>query len=74
LCTALVLAVIAYLVSALFVTLEYETFYLMLAFCAVTARSMPSAVSFGYRDAVNVGVLEGAGLIALQIFVIAFFG
>jgi O-antigen ligase len=72
-CTALVLGVIAYLISAMFVTLEYETFYLMLALCAVTARSTPNPVSFAYRDAVNVGVIQGVWLIAVQIFVIAYF-
>jgi hypothetical protein len=73
-CTALVLGVIAYLISAMFVTLEYETFYLMLALCAVTARSTPNAVSFADRDAVKVAALEGVWLIGMQIFVIAYFG
>jgi O-antigen ligase len=73
-CVALLLSLIGYLTSAMFVTLEYETFYLLLAVCAVVARCVPAAVQFGMRDFCNIGAIVVAWIVVLQIFVIQFLG
>jgi O-antigen ligase len=73
-CAALILSVIGYLISALFVTLEYETFYLLLAICAVIARCVPTPVHLGMRDYCHIGAIVVAWVVILQIFVIQFFG
>jgi O-antigen ligase len=73
-CVGLILSVIGYLISSMFVTLEYETFYLLLAVCAVMGRCAATAVGFGTRDIIKVGVIEVTWLIVLQAFVILYLG
>jgi O-antigen ligase len=73
-CVALILSVIGYLLSAQFVTLEYETFYILLAVCAVIARCMQTPVHLGMSDYCHIGAIVVAWIIVLQIFVIQFFG
>jgi len=73
-CAALILSVIGYLISAMFVTLEYETFYLLLAVCAVLAHCAPTPVHLGARDYCHIGAIVVAWIVALQIFVVHFFG
>lgn len=73
-CVALLLSVIGYLISAMFVTLEYETFYLLLAVCAVMARCAPTAVELGMRDYFHIGIIVMSWIVVLQIFVTQFFG
>jgi O-antigen ligase len=72
-CIALVLCVVGYFVSAMFVTLEYETFYLLLAACAGASRSAaPALAPLASRDYVNVAAAVVAGLLGLQMFVIMY--
>jgi hypothetical protein len=73
-CAALILSVIGYLLSAQFVTLEYETFYILLAVCAVIARCVQTPVHLGMSDYCHIGAIVVAWIIVLQIFVIQFFG
>lgn len=73
-CNALILGVIGYLISAMFVTLEYETFYLLLAVCAVVARCAPAVVHLNARDYYNISAIVVLWIIILQIFVIQYFG
>ena len=73
-CVALILSVIGYLLSAQFVTLEYETFYLLLAVCAVIARCSPTRVRLEACDYFYIGTIVVAWIVVLQIFVIHFFG
>jgi O-antigen ligase len=73
-CIALIMSLIGYLVSAMFVTLEYETFYLLLALCAAVARTAAVPISFGTRDAINVAAIQVLWLIVLQAFVISYLG
>jgi O-antigen ligase len=67
----LVLAILGYLVSAMFVTLEYETFYLLIALCTVLNRQQP-AVQLTKREVLTILSVTGAWLIFLQFFVIAY--
>lgn len=48
--TALALSIAGYLLSSLFVTLEYETQYFMLALAAAAGRHAPSPPTFVRRD------------------------
>jgi O-antigen ligase len=73
-CTALILSIVGYLISAMFVTLEYETFYILLAVCAIVARCAPTAVELGIRDYFHIGAMVVVWIVVLQIFVIQFFG
>lgn len=73
-CVGLILAVVGYLVSAMFVTLEYETFYLLLAICAVMGRRAAQPVGFGMGDIVKIVGIEIVWLIILQAFVILYLG
>jgi O-antigen ligase len=72
-CVALILSVIGYLISAMFVTLENEVIYLLLAVCAVIARCAPIPVRLETRDYLHVGAIVVAWIVVLQIFVIRFF-
>lgn len=74
--TGLALSVAGYLISAMFVTLEYETFYLLLAFCAVLGRSAPQPAPLGLArgDLIRIGAVEVGWLIGLQVFVIMYLG
>jgi O-antigen ligase len=74
--TGLALSVAAYLVSAMFVTLEYETFYLLLAFCAALGRAAPQPASLGLArsDLIRIGAMEVGWIIGLQVFVIMYLG
>lgn len=62
--TALVLAIAGYMLSSLFVTLEYETFYFLLALGAAAGRHAATPATFTKRDA---GILAG---IAIGFFVL----
>jgi O-antigen ligase len=69
----LMLALIGYLVSSMFVTLEYETFYFLLALCTSISRLQPAAQSLEMRDIAKVLIFIGAWLMLVQIFVIRYF-
>src|SRR6266853_6401847 len=71
---ALLLSVTGYLASAMFVTLEYETFYLLLAFCAALGEYPPAAVRLVRRDFINIIGGAAVWLMGLQAFVIMYLG
>lgn len=71
---AAALAVLGYVISMMFVTLEYETFYLLLAMCAALGRCVPEPVTAVKRDFKIIGISTVAFLIFVQIFVIGFLG
>jgi O-antigen ligase len=68
------LALVGYLVSAMFVTLEYETFYLLLAMCAALGRCVPQPLELTGRDLRIIGYTVVGFLIAMQVFVIGYLG
>lgn len=68
----MMLALMGYLVSAMFVTLEYETFYLLLALCMGLVRHQPAAQTLEKREVMMIFVVIGAWLLFLQIFVISY--
>jgi O-antigen ligase len=68
------LSLVGYIVSANFVTLEYETFYLLLAMCAALGRCVPEPVAFTSRDLKSIGLIVLGFLVFMQIFVIVYLG
>lgn len=72
--TAMLLALTGYIVCAMFVTLEYETLYILLAWCAAVNRNAAQPVVFSLRDYLNVGKITAVWVVALQAFVILYLG
>ena len=72
--TAMLLALVGYIVSAMFVTLEYETLYILLAWCAVLNRDVHVPVGFSRGDLFNVGKIAFVWVVFLQAFVIVYLG
>lgn len=71
---ALALSVVGYLVSAMFVTLEYETFYFLLGLCAVPGKIAKRPLEFTRKDFVYVSVAAIAWFAFVKLFVMAYFG
>jgi O-antigen ligase len=71
---AAALAVLGYVISMMFVTLEYETFYLLLAMCAALGRCVPEPVAVAKGDFKIIGFSTLGFLVFVQIFVIGFLG
>ena len=71
---AAALALVGYVISMMFVTLEYETFYLLLAMCVALGRCVPEPLVPAKRDFRNIGVTLLLFLIFVQIFVIGYMG
>ena len=71
---AAALSLVGYAISAMFVTLEYETFYLLLAMCAALGRCVPQPLELTRRDLKIVGSTVIGFLVFMQIFVIGYLG
>lgn len=67
------LSIVGYLVSAMFVTIEYETFYVLLAMSAIAGRALPEPVRFAPRDALLIGAFMGLFFVGVKIFVMMYF-
>ena len=70
--SAVGLSIAGYVVSAMFVTLEYETFYMLLAMSAVVGRALPQPVRFASRDAFLIGAFVGLFFVVVKIFVMMY--
>jgi putative inorganic carbon (HCO3(-)) transporter len=70
--TALVLAIAGYMLSSLFVTLEYETFYFLLALGAAAGGRAAAPVTFTKRDAGIVAGIAVGFFILLKSVVMAY--
>lgn len=71
--SAVGLSIVGYLVSAMFVTLEYETFYMLLAMSSVAGRGLPRPVRFEIRDAFVISALMGLFFVFLKFFVMMYY-
>ena len=71
-CTAVVLCLVGYIFNAMFVTLEYETYYLLLAVCAAMARLLPVPAGLNWKDCRNIVGIVVAWLLAVQVFVVIY--
>lgn len=69
---ALALCIAGYLVSSMFVTLEYETFYFLLGLTAASDQGLDEPATFHGRDAlVMLGIIAGF-FVFLKLFVMAY--
>lgn len=70
---ALGLALAGYLMSAMFVTLEYETWYMLLGFASAVGAALPQRPAFGKRDFwMLAGAIVGF-MLAVKLFVKVYF-
>ncbi len=70
---ALGTALAGYLVSAMFVTLEYETLYFLLAMTAAVGHQVEPSPTFTRRDALLVGSVVGFFFVSLRVFVALYY-
>lgn len=66
---ALGISLVGYLVSAMFITLEYEALYFLLGMTAALGHQIEPSVRFSRRDAAIVVALVGAFFICVRLFV-----
>lgn len=71
--TTLLLVLVGYLISAMFVTLEYETLYLILALCAAARTTAAVPMAFGANDIKIVAGLTLAIIFLIKLFVMLYF-
>ena len=71
--SAIGLSIVGYLVSAMFVTLEYETFYMLLAVSAVVGRALPQPARFAPREAFLIGAFMGLFFVVVKMFVMMYY-
>jgi len=70
---ALGLSVAGYLLSSMFVTLEYETFYFLLGLTAAVGNSVSVRPSFTEQDLWRMGAIMGGFFVAVKGFVMLYF-
>ena len=66
--TALGICLAGYMVSSMFVTLEYETLYFLLGMTAAVGLQLPESVRFDWREGVLVSGCVVAFLAAVRVF------
>ncbi len=69
---ALGLSVIGYIISSMFVTLEYETFYFLLGLCAALGFRLKQPVQFGEKDFWRLCAATVGWVIIIKAFVILY--
>ena len=70
---ALAISLAGYLVSAMFVTLEYETLYFLLGMAAAVGHQVAPKVRFSWRDAAAVTAVIGTFFVGLRVFVSVYY-
>jgi len=65
-------SIIGYLVSASFVTLEYETFYLLIAFTAVFGKFLKEPMTLDKKDFRNIMFITVGFMVGLKAFILAY--
>jgi O-antigen ligase len=70
---ALGLSIAGYLLSSMFVTLEYETFYFLLGFAAAVGNSLSVRPSFTEQDLRRMGAIMATFFVAVKGFVMLYF-
>lgn len=73
LAAAALLSLGGYIVSSMFVTLEYETFYLLLGLCAGVGLLSGDPVRLTRRDIRNVLAVVACWFVVLKVFVMMYF-
>ena len=70
---ALGLSLAGYLLSSMFVTLEYETFYFLLALAAAVGNNLETKPSFTRRDLLLLSSIMAAAFVAVKGTVMVYF-
>ena len=70
--TALGLSVVGYVVSSMFVTLEYETLYFMLGLCAALGLRLKQPNLFTERDFWTISTMTVGWAILIKVFVMLY--
>lgn len=70
---ALGLSVAGYMISSMFVTLEYETFYFLLALTAVVGNSLAAPPTFSERDFWTMSGLMFMFILSVKVFVMLYY-
>jgi O-Antigen ligase len=65
----IVLSVIGYLISSMFVTLEYETLYLLFAFCAVVGKLHKQELKLTFNDYLIITGITLGWVFIVKVFV-----
>lgn len=71
---AIAISIMGYLASAMFVTLEYETFYFLLAMCASVGRKLENPPVFTGRDMRWVASATIGWVLVVKVFVMMYYG
>ncbi|MBI4396969.1 MAG: O-antigen ligase family protein [Elusimicrobia bacterium] len=67
LANGLLICIIGYLVTSLFITAEFELLYVLLALSMAVVKQAGIAVRFARKDMRNVALIEGAGMAGLWL-------
>lgn len=71
--TTLFLIIVGYLLSAMFVTLEYETLYMLLGLCAAVGNRLSEPVRFEKRDFKIMAGVTVSWVLLIKVFVNIYF-
>jgi len=68
------ISICGYVVSSMFVTLEYETFYFLFAICAIVGKNLKEDMRFSQREIIFIGMGCIGWFVFIKFFVGAYFG
>jgi len=69
------ISICGYVVSSMFVTLEYETFYFLFAICAIVGKNLKEDMRFSQREISQREIIFiGMGCIGWFVFIKFFVG
>ena len=71
--TALALIIFGYVLSAMFVTLEYETLYFLIGLCAVVANNLKDEVRYTRRDFAITALVPLVWILFVKTFATLYF-
>lgn len=71
--SAVLLSIIGYLISAMFVTLEYETFYFLLGLSSAVGFHLKVPLQFTARDFKAIAALTLGFFVLIKVFVMLYF-
>ena len=71
--TALILIIVGYVVSSMFVTLEYETLYLLLGLCGVVEKNLVQPIRLTLGEFQILGGVTVGWVLLVKIFAMSYF-
>ena len=71
--TALILIIVGYVVSSMFVTLEYETLYLLLGLCGVVEKNLVQPIRLTVGEFQILGGVTVGWVLLVKIFAMSYF-